>query len=77
LCDCGAHKKNKREKIKKTIFEKTIEDQLDISLETLRVDVPIHPSWGIKKNSEGKNTFWLEYKAHLAGNALPHQGSAP
>lgn len=50
----------------KTIYEKTIEDQLDISLETLRTDVPIQPNWGIKKNSEGKNTFWFGFKAHLA-----------
>lgn len=50
----------------KTIYEKTIADQLDISLETLRSDIPIHPNWGIKKNSEGKNTFWFGFKAHLA-----------
>ena len=37
-----------------------------LSLETLRTDVPIHPNWGIKKNSEGKNTFWFGFKAHLA-----------
>lgn len=49
-----------------TIYEKTILDQLDASLETLRTDVPIHPNWGIKKNSEGKNTFWFGFKAHLA-----------
>ncbi|GAK05587.1 transposase [Geomicrobium sp. JCM 19037] len=24
------------------------------------------PKWGIKKNSEGKNLFWLGYKGHLA-----------
>jgi transposase len=50
----------------KTIYEKTIEDQLDVDLETLRTTVPSQPNWGIKKNSEGKNTFWFGFKAHLA-----------
>ncbi len=48
------------------MYEKTIEDQLDVDLETLRTTVPIEPNWGIKKNSEGKNTFWFGFKAHLA-----------
>jgi transposase len=62
-----AFQKEKQEKEdQKAIYEKTIEDQLDSSLETLRADVPIHPNWGIKKNSEGKNTFWFGFKAHLA-----------
>lgn len=49
-----------------SIFEKTIEAQLDTSLEELRSSVPIDPKWGIKKNSEGKNVFWFGYKGHLA-----------
>jgi transposase len=49
-----------------SIYEKKIEDQLPINLETLRTEVPLGPNWGIKKNSEGKNTFWLGFKAHLA-----------
>ena len=28
--------------------------------------MPIAPKWGIKKNSDGKNTFWFGYKGHLA-----------
>lgn len=55
------------------IYEKTIEDQLDVSLETLRTDVPVHPNWGIKKNSEGKNTFWFGFKAHLAVDRINRQ----
>ncbi len=43
----------------KSIYEKTIEAQLPISLETLQSEAPLEPNWGIKKNSEGKNTFWL------------------
>ena len=50
----------------KSIYEKTIEAQLPISLETLRTEAPLEPNWGIKKNSEGKNTFWFGFKAHLA-----------
>ena len=50
----------------KSIYEKTIEAQLPISLETFRTEAPLEPNWGIKKNSEGKNTFWFGFKAHLA-----------
>jgi transposase len=49
-----------------SIYEKKIEDQLPIPLEALRAEVPLEPNWGIKKNSEGKNTFWFGFKAHLA-----------
>ena len=28
--------------------------------------MPIEPKWGVKKNSDGKNTFWFGYKGHLA-----------
>lgn len=49
-----------------SIFEKTIEAQLDVPLEELRASVPLAPKWGIKKNSQGKNAFWFGYKGHLA-----------
>lgn len=62
-----AFQKEKEEREnQKNIYEKTIEDQLDVSLETLRTEIPLRPNWGIKKNSEGKNTFWFGFKAHLA-----------
>lgn len=48
------------------IFEKKIEDQLDISYDELHDQMPLHPTWGVKKNSEGKNVFWYGYKGHLA-----------
>jgi len=48
------------------LFEKKIEDQLDVPLAELRSQVPQDPEWGVKKNSEGKNVFWYGYKAHLA-----------
>ena len=48
------------------IYEKKIENQLDISLDQLRTEVPQTPKWGVKKNSEGKNEFWFGYKGHLA-----------
>jgi transposase len=50
----------------KTLYEKPIADQLDVSLEKLRNEIPFEPAWGIKKNSEGKNVFWYGFKAHLA-----------
>ncbi|MEA0565794.1 hypothetical protein U2H26_21675 [Lysinibacillus irui] len=40
--------------------------QLDTPLKTLWQDAPIEPNWGIKKNSDGKNTFWFGFKGHLA-----------
>ncbi|WP_071461520.1 IS5/IS1182 family transposase [Bacillus massilinigeriensis] len=71
----GRKKKEEKEKYdqqkreeeqNKTLYEKTIADQLDVSLEELRSEMPVEPAWGIKKNSEGKNVFWYGYKAHLA-----------
>ncbi|CAM5222846.1 IS1182 family transposase IS662 [Ureibacillus acetophenoni] len=47
-------------------YEKEIKHQLDTPLETLWHHAPIEPNWGIKKNSEGKNTFWYGFKGHLA-----------
>lgn len=49
-----------------TTYEKTLEAQLAIPVETLWQDMPIEPHWGIKKNSDGKNTFWYGFKGHLA-----------
>ncbi len=48
------------------LFEKKIEEQLDVPLAELRHEIPQDPQWGVKKNSEGKNVFWFGYKAHLA-----------
>ena len=53
-------------KANQSTYEKEIKDQLDTPLETLWQDVPIEPNWGIKKNSDGKNTFWFGFKGHLA-----------
>lgn len=64
------HEKWLQEKAEKELnlspYEKTIESQLDVSLNELRLSVPIDPKWGVKKNSQGKNIFWFGYKAHLA-----------
>ena len=46
------------------IYEKKIEDQLDVPLTELRSEIPQDPKWGVKKNSEGKNEFWFGYKGH-------------
>jgi transposase len=50
----------------KSIYEKKIEDQLTETLKTPRTEIPLETNWGIKKNSEGKNTFWFGLKAYLA-----------
>lgn len=47
-------------------YEKKIEDQLDLQLSQLRAGIPQDSKWGVKKNSEGQNVFWLGYKGHLA-----------
>ncbi|MDP7980796.1 transposase [Bacillus sp. WLY-B-L8] len=59
-------KEKEAQENQKNTYEKTIKDQLDVSLKTLRTEIPLRPNWGIKKNSEGKNTFWFGFKAHLA-----------
>jgi transposase len=56
----------REEELAKTLYEKPIAAQLNVSLEELRSKVPILPTWGVKKNSEGKNEFWFGFKAHLA-----------
>jgi transposase len=48
------------------LYEKKIEAQLHVPKNVLRDEVPQHPKWGVKKNSEGKNVFWYGYKGHLA-----------
>ncbi|MBB5174426.1 transposase [Texcoconibacillus texcoconensis] len=48
------------------IFEKKIEDQLEVPYNELRDQMPIAPKWGVKKNSEGKNAYWFGYKGHFA-----------
>ncbi|RKJ45749.1 IS4/IS5 family transposase, partial [Butyricicoccus sp. 1XD8-22] len=50
----------------KSTYEKEIKHQLDTPLNILWQDAPIEPNWGIKKNSDGKNTFWYGFKGHLA-----------
>ncbi|AQQ55485.1 transposase [Planococcus lenghuensis] len=50
----------------KTLYEKEMIHLLDESADTLACEMPTDPKWGIKKNSDGKNTFWFGYKAHLA-----------
>lgn len=49
-----------------SLFERKLEDQLDVPLAQLHAEMPQNPEWGVKKNSEGKNVFWYGYKAHSA-----------
>jgi transposase len=44
------------------LFEKKIEDQLDVPLDELRAGIPQDPQQGVKKNSEGKNIFLYGFK---------------
>ena len=48
-----------------TTYEKNLAAQLSIPTHTLWQDIPIEPNWGIKKNSNGKNTFWYGFKGHF------------
>ena len=59
-------KEKQAEENARPIYEKEIVHQLVESVETLFKEAPIEPKWGIKKNSDGKNTFWFGYKGHLA-----------
>lgn len=59
-------KEKQEQEAQKSIYKKTVADQLDVPLEELRAQAPVKPAWGIKKNSEGKNEFWFGYKAHFA-----------
>ncbi|GAA3328660.1 hypothetical protein GCM10020331_073530 [Ectobacillus funiculus] len=61
--------RNKKNKMnRKRCTKKTIADQLDMDLETLRTTVPIESNWGIKKKivKVKKTHFWFGFKAHLA-----------
>jgi transposase len=40
------------------LFEKKIEDQLEVPLRDLRSEIPQDSHWCVKKNSEGKNVLW-------------------
>ena len=51
------------------IYEKEIENQLEVPLDQLRAEIPQDPKWGVKKNSEGRNVYWFGYKGYLALSA--------
>lgn len=59
-------KQKQEEEEQKPIFEKEIAAQLEVSFHVLKDQMPLDPQWGVKKNSDGKNTFWFGYKGHLA-----------
>lgn len=40
--------------------------QQKMSTEKLFNELTSHPSWGVKVNSQGKNSFWFGYKGHFA-----------
>ncbi|MGM0110168.1 transposase [Enterococcus sp. DIV0187] len=42
------------------------EAQRNLSTEELLDCLPIYASWGVKKNSKGKNDYWFGYKGHFA-----------
>jgi hypothetical protein len=46
----ATYDQQKREEEKnKTLFEKPVAYQLDVSLEELRTEMPLEPAWGVKK----------------------------
>lgn len=59
-------KEKQKQEAELTLYEKPIEHQLNCTLEDLRLHAPLNPTWGIKKNSAGKNVFWFGFKGHLA-----------
>lgn len=48
------------------IYEKTIENQIEVPYHVLRDEMPREPSWGYKQNSEGRKGYWYGYKGHFA-----------
>lgn len=48
------------------LYQKKIEDQLGVSYQKLHDEMPLDPTWGVKKNSEGKNAYWFGFKGHFA-----------
>ena len=50
-------KRKKKEEQNKTLYEKPIADQLNVSLEDLQTNMPIYPTWGIKKIAKVKTSF--------------------
>ncbi len=54
------HKKTENPRLPAT------QDQRKMSTEEILATIPTYPSWGVKKNSKGKNTYWFGYKATLA-----------
>lgn len=57
-----------RTKQKKTENPKlpSTEEQRSMPTETILEQIPTYPSWGVKKNSQGKNNYWFGHKATLA-----------
>ncbi|MYL35575.1 transposase [Pontibacillus yanchengensis] len=48
------------------LYQKKIEDQLGVSYQKLHDEMPLVPTWDVKKNSEGKNAYWFGFKGHFA-----------
>lgn len=42
------------------------EEQRKMTTKEILDTIPSYPSWGVKKNSKGKNYFWFGYKGSLA-----------
>lgn len=42
------------------------EEQRTMTTEEILATIPAYASWGVKKNSQGKNYFWFGYKGSLA-----------
>ncbi|MHC5227821.1 transposase [Enterococcus sp. LJL99] len=50
----------------------SVENQRTLSKKELNTVIPHYPSWGVKKNSQGKNNYWFSYKGHYAVTTKTH-----
>jgi transposase len=41
-------------------------EQLEMTNEAIEQELTVYSSWGVKKNSQGKNNYWYGYKGHFA-----------
>ncbi|MGM0125640.1 hypothetical protein IGI37_003039 [Enterococcus sp. AZ194] len=55
-----SHRKTEDKKITSTVLQRML------PTEALLNELPYHPAWGIKANSEGRHNYWFGYKVYLA-----------
>jgi transposase len=58
-------KQKQEEEAQQSLYEKTIADQLDVPVETLRSEIPMEPAWEFKKIVKGRTFFAMDSKGIL------------